>query len=1515
MIGRISGGAYHDRYKQTRRHTHRSGRCAGSAGRRPGVLPPEIFAQSASLTATVNNDKSVDLNLSNGPTNWWFRIETWGACTAATGTSYDNIRGYQPGTYNVWAYSDSNCGAFVASASFTISDPTLTATVNNDRSVTLTLSHGPNDWSFRIDAHGSCTPATGTTVSNIRGYQAGLHYVGSFSGSDCGSFNGLAGTTFTIPDATLTTTVNGDRSVDLTLTNGPTNWWFRINHWGTCTAASGTSYDNIRGYRSGTHVVAVFPNSNCGSHGAIAGDTFFIPTATLTATVKDDQAFDLTLANGPTNWWFRIDLIGTCTPASGTTFSDIRGYGLGEHVVWAYTGGGCNYPVASLTFELTDKPAQPAAPALTPGNAQITASWTAPGAGSSAITDYDVRYRATGTTGWGSAAISAVTYNPGEVGDGRTSNGQTGQALDLGTVSLTGLTVAKVTDGGISNVYRITEPVSVLRIKLYGRNVNPGPTMFYEARYATTAPTTGNMNSHGSRLWRNGVTNYQYVTGDATALYLPANTYFWVTMTTSGTTDDVTPTVQADPHTVPSPLSVAVAGLTNGTEYEVQVRAANAKGTGAWSTSATLKAGLPAQPSTPTIAAGDNEITVTWTAPANNGSTITDYDVRYSSDSGANWTETDDTTDSTATTATITGLSNSSSYIAQVRATNSVGDSLWSPSSASVSPAPAPAAPSAPTLAAGARQLTATWTAPNANGLTITDYDVQYRKSSETDWTDWTHTGAALTATLTGLDGAVTYEVRVRAESSAGEGAWSPSASLQTNVGVPDAPATPSLTSSSSTQITVQWATPYNGGSALSGFKVQYKASSSSDWTSHTFSSTGTTTSATIGSLTNGASYDVQVRATNAQGDSPWSATATSAVGSPSRVTATVAPGDTQLVVSWTAPANNGNAIDDYDVRYRQAGTSSWTQIYDGGSVGQAHVSGSDEASSTNPINFGNLGAGITREALGSHQGLYKTANAIDEIRLYLQANGGSAFTARASATKPTTTTTLSTGAVLASSATTTPNNRFTEWVGPIAANGYFWASPTDGNSTSYGTRFRQIYHIDLATTATTYTITGLTNGTEYEVQVRAGNAIGNGQWSAAVSETPMQPNLKATGVTNVGATLTIGNHTGNWWYKATGGGGPHTSCSSAVTTTTGTLTGLTGSTAYTYTAYTDSGCATVHGTATFTTLAPVAPDALAAPTLTPGNAQVTAAWTAPSSDGGSAITDYDMRYRTVGTTGWTHHFFDEATYSNSNLSSDGSTGQALNLGTVSLSGLTVTKVTTGGISNVYKISQAVGGLRLMANALSTSQDNSAKTYQARYALTAPTTSNMNTHGSRLWEISNVNSGSYFTGHGWTGALPANAHFWVTSTTAAINHTVRPTIEADKVLIPSPLSDAITGLTNGTNYEVQARADNAVGTTAWSASALVVAGTPVAPTVAASGGDLAVSWTAPSSDNGSAITDYDVRYSSDNGATWTEMTDTTSTSTIAAISDLASGGYLVQVRAGNTHGDGPWSASGTATVQ
>ena len=202
-----------------------------------------------------------------GPSSWWFRINSWGTCTAATGTTVTNIRGYKAGTHSVDAYSDGGCSYHVASSSFTIPTATLAATVNNDRSVDLTLTGGPAGWWFKIGYWGTCTAAAGTTVTNIRGYKPGAHAVDAYSDGGCNYH--VAASSFTIPTATLTATVNGDRSVTLTLTGGPAAWWFRINWWGTCTAASGTTVGNIQGYQPGNHAVAAYSDGGCSYHVAV----------------------------------------------------------------------------------------------------------------------------------------------------------------------------------------------------------------------------------------------------------------------------------------------------------------------------------------------------------------------------------------------------------------------------------------------------------------------------------------------------------------------------------------------------------------------------------------------------------------------------------------------------------------------------------------------------------------------------------------------------------------------------------------------------------------------------------------------------------------------------------------------------------------------------------------------------------------------------------------------------------------------------------------------------------------------------------------------------------------------------------------------------------------------------------------------------------------------------------------------------------------------------------------------
>ena len=224
------------------------------------------------LTAELNDDWSIDLTLSGRSNGWWFRINSWGSCTAVTGDTVGGIKGYKPGTYGVLAYSDGDCDYQVGATTFTVPTPTLAAVVDADWAVDLTLTNGPPaGWWFRIN-NGSCTPVSGNDLNNIRGYKSGTHNVNAYSNSGCNYRIGA--TSFTVPIASLSSTVHSDKKVDLTLSDGPSNWWFRIDN-GSCTAVSGTTVSGISGYKAGTYSVRAFPNNWCG--GEIASTTFTIP--------------------------------------------------------------------------------------------------------------------------------------------------------------------------------------------------------------------------------------------------------------------------------------------------------------------------------------------------------------------------------------------------------------------------------------------------------------------------------------------------------------------------------------------------------------------------------------------------------------------------------------------------------------------------------------------------------------------------------------------------------------------------------------------------------------------------------------------------------------------------------------------------------------------------------------------------------------------------------------------------------------------------------------------------------------------------------------------------------------------------------------------------------------------------------------------------------------------------------------------------------------------------------------
>ena len=90
-----------------------------------------------------------------------------------------------------------------------------------------------------------------------------------------------------------------------------------------------------------------------------------------------------------------------------------------------------------------------------------------------------------------------------------------------------------------------------------------------------------------------------------------------------------------------------------------------------------------------------------------------------------------------------------------------------------------------------------------------------------------------------------------------------------TDVGPPAKPAAPTFGDTTSTTIVVNWLAPASPGSAITDYDVQYREGTTGGWTPHTHD--GTALTATLASLNAGASYQVQVRATNGEGQSGWS--------------------------------------------------------------------------------------------------------------------------------------------------------------------------------------------------------------------------------------------------------------------------------------------------------------------------------------------------------------------------------------------------------------------------------------------------------------------------------------------------------------------------------------------------------------------------------------------------------------------------------------------------------------------
>ena len=303
----------------------------------------------------------------------------------------------------------------------------------------------------------------------------------------------------------------------------------------------------------------------------------------------------------------------------------------------------------------------------------------------------------------------------------------------------------------------------------------------------------------------------------------------------------------------------------------------------------------PDAPSAPTLTSGTDWLEASWTAPADNGSAIADYDVHYRTP-GGNWTDADHA--GTSTTKRIEGLAADTAYEVRVRATNAGGAGDWSAA--------------APGRTAAAATLTASFeNVPSAHdGASAFALDLVFSEAvfdgtesfnkNERIRSKVSVTGGTLRSgrradpeqydrwvLRVGPSGAGEVTVTLAADGAACDagGICTPDGVPLSGIaratvagppaGVPDAPSAPTLTSGTD-WLEASWTAPADNGSAITDYDVHYRATGG-NWTDADHA--GTSTTKRIGGLAADTDHEVRVRAANAEGAGDWSPSASRRTG------------------------------------------------------------------------------------------------------------------------------------------------------------------------------------------------------------------------------------------------------------------------------------------------------------------------------------------------------------------------------------------------------------------------------------------------------------------------------------------------------------------------------------------------------------------------------------------------------------------------------------------------------------
>ena len=682
-----------------------------------------------------------------------------------------------------------------------------------------------------------------------------------------------------------------------------------------------------------TNVVPVFTSSSSFS---VNENSRNVGTVVASDGDSQDSVTGYSISGGVDSARFSITGGGVLTFDSAPNFEsavDVGGNNIYDIVVTATSGTGTRVRSATQSIvvsvdDVNESPSTPSAPVLSSStSSSLSVTWSAPLNTGPVITDYDVQYRQ-GTTGSFSNQSHTGTSRSTTITGLTASTAYQVRVRASNAEGTSGWSQTSSFSTGSSSPNQVTNnaPVFTSRSSFFvNENVRS---------VGTVVASDGDS--------QDSVTGYRIAGGVDSA-------FFELNSSSGALSFKSVPDYESSQDS------------DNDNEYLVEVTATSGSGSRELSAVQTITVTvtdvneMPAISSSQTFSVNENELLAgeVVASDQDNADDVTGYNVSGGDDAALFEINATGMLSfrSAPNYETAADNDNNNDYLVQITVTSGTGSRETSASQTiTVTVTDVDEVPSDPPgvllSSLSSSSLFVLWLEPANTGPPITVYDVQYRKSANTSFANWSHLDNSTSTTITGLSGSTSYDVRVRARNDEGIGSWSSVQGYVTSEDLVDIPQNindPPVFSSgnfsvdeNSVSVGAVVASDFDSQDNVTGYGISGGVDSALfeiNVSSGVLSFVSAPDFERPGDNDTDNDYIVEVTVTSGAGDREMSAV--------QLITVTVADVDeppsapaapslsslnsTSLLVEWSEPDDSGHVITDYDVEYREGSTGNFT--------------------------------------------------------------------------------------------------------------------------------------------------------------------------------------------------------------------------------------------------------------------------------------------------------------------------------------------------------------------------------------------------------------------------------------------------------------------------------------------------------------------------------------------------------------------------------------------------------------